>query len=880
MKSNTYDFKFDVFISHSAKDKAVVRPLAERLRADGLSVWFDEWVLKPGDSIPAKIKEGLDHSRMLVLCMSANALGANWMELESHTFQFRDPLHKELRFIPLRLDDAPIKGSLAQFLYIDWRPANREQEYPKLLATCREALGIPKLPKPKPPDALIEQCRKGNCVLYAGAGLSASAMFPTWKSFVTELIDWSERQETISARSIHSLRNAISGGEFNIAADSVIAELEKRNGLPQLHKFLMSTFGRNASLTSRHELLRHLNLSAVLTTNFDNLLERTFEIAAERIFTPSDIDRLLECLTKREFFIAKLYGRLDRPETLLISPAQYEDAIVGNRRFAEFIESVFVSRTLIFLGSSLEGIIAYLEGIRFRGGDQKHFALVAVSEPAWESKADMLKRRYGIQVLPYHASAHHQEIDEFLQELEQHLRPVVRSTLQNEIAGKEDLRQPAKLRRLLLKNIGPFAELDIELRPNWNLLLGDNGVGKSTILRSIALAICGRDAQTYAGRIVRSGQSKAQITLETTSGRSYVTEIFETSSGFEVESLPRRSLDTEGWLVLGFPPIRSATWRKSSGPQGEQSLNRPRVEDLLPLLTSEPDPRLDDVKQWIINLDYWKSKGGSGRSLAYCERIQWKLFEVIKKLTGGLKIDFERIDPKTWEVLVTTDDGVVPLDAVSQGTASVIGWSGVLVQRLFNIYGDADNPMQQNAIVVLDEIDAHMHPLWQQSLVRDLTDLFPNVQFIATTHSPLVTLTSEPGTTLLVQRTGPNHNQIVVQRSELDVRRWRADQVLTTLFGLRSSNPMLYAWMNEYTDLLARDSLDKKEEHRMNYLAGMLEIAPPEPFEREEARLAYQSIKKALDEQLATIPEEKLEEIRKEARAQVLESISGKRRPL
>ena len=44
------EFQYDVFLSHSAKDKAVVRPLAERLRQDGLKVWFDEWVLKAGDS--------------------------------------------------------------------------------------------------------------------------------------------------------------------------------------------------------------------------------------------------------------------------------------------------------------------------------------------------------------------------------------------------------------------------------------------------------------------------------------------------------------------------------------------------------------------------------------------------------------------------------------------------------------------------------------------------------------------------------------------------------------------------------------------------------------------------------------------------------------
>jgi hypothetical protein len=121
-------FKYDVFLNHSSKDKAVVRPLGERLRADELKVWFDEWVLKPGDSIPAKIEEELERSRVLMLCMSVHAFGSYWAQLESQTFRFRDPLNKERRFIPLRPDDAPIKGSLAQFLYIDWLRITRTKK--------------------------------------------------------------------------------------------------------------------------------------------------------------------------------------------------------------------------------------------------------------------------------------------------------------------------------------------------------------------------------------------------------------------------------------------------------------------------------------------------------------------------------------------------------------------------------------------------------------------------------------------------------------------------------------------------------------------------------------------------------------------------------
>ena len=100
----------------------------------------------PATASPQKSRHG--HSKtpaLLLLCMSANAFGSDWTQLESHTFRFRDPLNKDRRFIPLRLDDTPIKGSLAQFLYINWLPASRDQEYPKLLEACQPPPKLPQL---------------------------------------------------------------------------------------------------------------------------------------------------------------------------------------------------------------------------------------------------------------------------------------------------------------------------------------------------------------------------------------------------------------------------------------------------------------------------------------------------------------------------------------------------------------------------------------------------------------------------------------------------------------------------------------------------------------------------------------------------------------
>ncbi len=104
----TSEFKYDVFLSHSSKDKPVVSELANRLKKDGLRVWFEEWEIpgvsiSPGERVrvrASKIEEGLEHSRVLVLCMSANAFGSEWAQLEAGMFRFRDPLNQERRLIP------------------------------------------------------------------------------------------------------------------------------------------------------------------------------------------------------------------------------------------------------------------------------------------------------------------------------------------------------------------------------------------------------------------------------------------------------------------------------------------------------------------------------------------------------------------------------------------------------------------------------------------------------------------------------------------------------------------------------------------------------------------------------------------------------------
>jgi WD40 repeat protein len=143
-------FTYDVFLSHNAKDKPRVRGLAEKLRAAGLRVWFDEWVIKPGDDIYLAIERGLEAARSQVLCLSPAALRSEWATLERSTVLFRDPTNADRRFIPLLLADCDLPDALRRYKYVDYRRKTKAA-LAELLAACRsEAESAPPAPKVKP----------------------------------------------------------------------------------------------------------------------------------------------------------------------------------------------------------------------------------------------------------------------------------------------------------------------------------------------------------------------------------------------------------------------------------------------------------------------------------------------------------------------------------------------------------------------------------------------------------------------------------------------------------------------------------------------------------------------------------------------------------
>ncbi len=104
-----------VFISHNKSDKATARLLASALAETGVNVWFDEWNLRPGDSIVGGIESGITDCDVFVLIWSENAKQSNWVGTEMRAAINRRVGDKALRLVPVLSDETPLPALIAEY---------------------------------------------------------------------------------------------------------------------------------------------------------------------------------------------------------------------------------------------------------------------------------------------------------------------------------------------------------------------------------------------------------------------------------------------------------------------------------------------------------------------------------------------------------------------------------------------------------------------------------------------------------------------------------------------------------------------------------------------------------------------------------------------
>jgi hypothetical protein len=258
---------------------------------------------------------------------------------------------------------------------------------------------------------------------------------------------------------------------------------------------------------------------------------------------------------------------------------------------------------------------------------------------------------------------------------------------------------------------------------------------------------------------------------------------------------------------------------------------------------------LYDAEEILQNLDYAAAKKEyqAARKNALLLKVKQLIAQVLPDPMIKDARDIEINPPKIYRtstepggVRINTFSGLVPLSALSLGYRTTLAWTVDLAWRLFSRYPKSSNPLAEYAVVLIDEIDLHLHPLWQRTIMDHLTELFPRVQFIATAHSPL-----------MVQAAPSNANLAVVQKEDNEVRivndpervkSWRVDQILTSeLFGVPASrDKQTESLFKEKESLLDKRSLSSSEQARLVEIDA--EIESLDTAETKEGREAMNRI--------------------------------------
>ena len=126
--------------------------------------------------------------------------------------------------------------------------------------------------------------------------------------------------------------------------------------------------------------------------------------------------------------------------------------------------------------------------------------------------------------------------------------------------------------------------------------------------------------------------------------------------------------------------------------------------------------------------------------------------EVLSRFLRDVK--FVEIDKTNRQLMFRTADGLIPMSSLSDGYQNVAAWVGDLLYRVTETFEDYSKPMNTRGLLLIDEIDLHLHPLWQKELLDFLHKRLPNMQLVATTHSPITAQQTGPGELFFLERSG------------------------------------------------------------------------------------------------------------------------------
>jgi predicted ATPase len=412
------------------------------------------------------------------------------------------------------------------------------------------------------------------------------------------------------------------------------------------------------------------------------------------------------------------------------------------------------------------------------------------------------------------------------------------------------------IEELVIDNIRCFEKTTLRFRNRkWITLLSQNGCGKSTVLQSLALLLAGPEgAQKLAPRPVgwlrdEEQPGKLSIKIHQSDGdpgqfgservtRSFGYTFFLTgnkrltirnkvytepgvheSAEKRLTWLRQNAFVSKGlgWFAVGYGAFRRLT-RKSEiiVPSLE-----PQARYTNFFTQFDEDQPLSAFERWMVYLDYRIVKNKDSEA----KRQQALGIAAINRLLPeGVRFDSVTAEGR---IFFDVEGTKVPTLALSDGYRSVLALAGDLVWRLIQAFPDSNDPLKEVGVVLIDELDIHLHPLWQRDIALWLREQFPNLQFIVATHSPLIAAGAGPEA--LTLKFSLNEGKGTVEEVP-DVSAMNVDRLLQNLaFGLVSPySPQTQGKIDRYDSLLVkRTKLTPKEKIEFEQLSLFMEEARP-----------------------------------------------------
>jgi predicted ATP-binding protein involved in virulence len=369
-----------------------------------------------------------------------------------------------------------------------------------------------------------------------------------------------------------------------------------------------------------------------------------------------------------------------------------------------------------------------------------------------------------------------------------------------------------------LKDIRCFHNVKIKMAQKnshirWTMLLGNNAVGKSTLLKCIALSLCNEsDAvalmKTASGEFLRKGEQEGfiKVHLREDNGRknskkyTITTRItLKPEDGSEIvrkETEPATDFPWSDIFVCGYGAYRAAQAHSSF----EQYEARDAVATLFDSQASLQNPEIVLLRN----------------DPAVREQLEQKLLKILMLDEPDYKLNFTKRG-----IELDGPWGCLPFQVLSDGYRSTTQWVLDFIGWLIHAERLIDNE-DIGGILLIDELEQHLHPRWQRYIVQRLRQQFPRTQIIASTHTPLAAsgiVDQADGLLLkLEQRTDSSIEIKEIDKQLLAGK--RADQVLTSeAFGLITTrNPGSEDEINRYTALLSRSDRTEAEETELQAL--------------------------------------------------------------